>query len=828
MRLRSRTLGWLAVMLIVVQVLAACDSSTATPTVPPVASATAKAANPAASSTPNVVARATGTAAESAPATNTSVAAATNTTAPLATNTPVVVTVGPTSPAAQPTATTAASGGVQRPILVFAPYPTSYTVNVQPKVAAYQAKTDLSNVQNPAQFKLPAAANTLLAKNNFVVVPPVTADPARYSGLKEFYQVYEAGRYGEEPTFVSSDSILHVYHLIFDKVLRDLESRKLTDELTKLNDAMLRVADAQHTEIAAQNNADLTTASTQLVAYFGVADSLINPKATVPAYVKSKVDAELALIEAHTGLADSNIMAGYTEDYSQYIPRGHYTKSDALKQYFKSMMWLGRMSFRLKEDNETRSAILLTMLLNNQQTLRSGPILDHWRAIYEPTSFLIGKADDLSYFDYLPLVESVYGTAQPSISEVADAGKLADFKVAAKSLPSPMINSMAIFASEDKDEATKGLRMMGQRFTLDAYVIGQLTWRNVGTAPADDQARWLPRSLDVPAAMGSDRALAIVKGEQLDYGQTSGVQGKNYDTQMQKARGAVANLGLADWTQNVYWSWLYTLNALIAPKGEGYPSFMTNEAWTDNQLNTYLGSYTELKHDTILYAKQSMAEMGGGPQDIIKGYVEPQPELYARLAALTEMTRDGLVQRGLLSEQDKMKGSLDSLLNLTSQLKAISEKELSNQPLTDDEYNAILFYGGAIENLTIAAADSEAGEAASYLDQIDAALVADIATGGNDNVRVLEVAIGHPNEIYAVVPIDGKLVLTRGAVFSQYEFTKPSNERMTDEQWQQQLKDGKAPAAPAYTRSFTAPAKLAESASDSPSHQAGGGAVCLL
>jgi len=33
----------------------------------------------------------------------------------------------------------------------------------------------------------------------------------------------------------------------------------------------------------------------------------------------------------------------------------------------------------------------------------------------------------------------------------------------------------------------------------------------------------------------------------------------------------------------------------------------------DKQLNTVLGSWSELKHDTILYAKQVYAELGGGP-----------------------------------------------------------------------------------------------------------------------------------------------------------------------------------------------------------------------
>ena len=67
---------------------------------------------------------------------------------------------------------------------------------------------------------------------------------------------------------------------------------------------------------------------------------------------------------------------------------------------------------------------------------------------------------------------------------------------------------MFVYITEDKEQATKGLRMMGQRFTLDEYVFGQLIWRNVGTSL--DDARWLPKGLDIPAALGSQEAYKIL------------------------------------------------------------------------------------------------------------------------------------------------------------------------------------------------------------------------------------------------------------------------------------------------------------------------------
>src|SRR6266487_3385778 len=62
---------------------------------------------------------------------------------------------------------------------------------------------------------------------------------------------------------------------------------------------------------------------------------------------ESEVTEELALIEQQAGVAESPIFI-YRGDYSQYVPRGHYARSESLKRFFKAMMWYGRMTCLLK------------------------------------------------------------------------------------------------------------------------------------------------------------------------------------------------------------------------------------------------------------------------------------------------------------------------------------------------------------------------------------------------------------------------------------------------------------------------------------------------
>jgi hypothetical protein len=538
------------------------------------------------------------------------------------------------------------------------------------------------------------------------------------------------------------------------------------------------------------------------VAYFGIADRLLGLSDAIPGEAQSFVDAELALISSTSGASISPLWdrpdlpddMKLIEDYSQYIPRGHYTRTEELKTYFRAMMWYGRLTFRLVDDFETRRALLLTKAIRSATAADGTPTLTLWQDIYEPTVFIVGKADDLGFYEYGALSDLVFGTS-PDPLDFVDEVLFASFKEASATLPPPQVNSMWVWIWQDQETVTKGFRFMGQRFTLDEYVFGQLTWRRVGT---ETDPRGLPKGLDFFAAMGSEEAYVILDG----MGDT---QFTNFDTQMTKVQSEVAALGLDSWTQNLYWSWLYSFQPLIEPKGASYPPFMQTQAWVRKELQTALGSWTELKHDTILYAKQVMAEMGGGGGDVPPhGYVEPNPEAYARLLSLAQMTYQGLESRSLLT--DLMRTQLGNLIEELQFLQSVSERELAGESLTDEEYWHIAYWGGVLEQFTLAAADTEGEGSRTVLEDQKAALVVDVATGPNDlfSLAVLEEAVGQPTEIFVILP-DSPWRIAVGAVFSYYEFTVPPSERMTDETWQAMLEAGTNPLQPDWTELFIAP-----------------------
>lgn len=693
-----------------------------------------------------------------------------------------------TEETAQPTMVFEEIPGIEP--VVFAEYPL-ITYSIPEKfTGGYSLPLSAGSVTGLDATSLTSTQKEALLNNGFVVTPP-TSDPNKM--FMEFYQAYESYRYSEIPVFITTDSIFHVYHLVFDKMLRDLERESFIPMLEELTAALVATSQEQ---LTALTGTELEELAARNLAYFVVASNLLGTEVSVPEHVQQLADQELELIEAHSQNVVSPIwlMGGEAaddqliEDYSQYVPRGHYTRSEELKTYFKTMMWYGRLTYRLKIPAETQRALLMIQAMRTAVTSSGKPAMELWSNIYDPTVFIVGKADDLSIMEYGAISDQVYGTS-PELISFADTGLLAQFTDKAKKLPPPQINSMWVWIWQDRDDATQGFRFMGQRFTLDQYVFGEVMWRKVGTL---EKPRDLPKSLDMLAAMGSEEAYKLLD----EMGETEFV---NYETQMTKVKEEVSSFGLDSWTQNLYWSWLYSLQPIFAVKGDQYPAFMQTQAWLHKDMQTALASWTELKHDTILYAKQVMAEMGGGPDDEPPlGYVEPNPEAYARLLALAQMTRNGLSGRGILD--DVTAGNLDNLIEQLQFLLMVSEKELNGVPLTDEEYWRISYYGGWLEAITIASADpAEDIQGRGTLEDQKSALVADVATGIG---RVLEEGVGYPTLIFVISPQEPWHV-TVGAVYTYYEFIVPLDQRMTDEQWRAMLESGSNPAAPEWTSSFT-------------------------
>ena len=278
-----------------------------------------------------------------------------------------------------------AGGEISNPKLALADCYQPEFLSLSPNAPVYSLPLKLDKVTNLGDvdgvFQLTTGQKQLLEQNGFVVIPWHGDDiVSPYKDLKE----------DGIPIFVTSDTLLHLYHIQFNEILKRLEEEEFFDQLIDMSQAMMEKSMEDYQSF---DNADLKEAARRDVAYFAVALSLLQRPTegydeeavrqeieqwnaehpwemrefkplkkvefTLPSYVADEVSEEIKNIEEHQGFKPSAIFNSdtgcscyypgcYCEDYSQYVPRGHYTQSEALKRYFKAMMWYGRMAFLLK------------------------------------------------------------------------------------------------------------------------------------------------------------------------------------------------------------------------------------------------------------------------------------------------------------------------------------------------------------------------------------------------------------------------------------------------------------------------------------------------
>ncbi|MGA9187023.1 MAG: DUF3160 domain-containing protein [Methanosarcina sp.] len=665
----------------------------------------------------------------------------------------------------------------------FSKYYSKEDLQFKAKVSSYPLPLQASEIANYNQFtqKIPLNEGTsLLYKNGFVVIENGTTENLFTVEQTLVNDSYRDLKVADIPIFITSDSLLHLYHIQFDETLKRVEEEEFYGDLWELDKALLKASIEDYKSASGEEK----EAARRNAAYFTVALSLLQPEEEqisyqfeVPEFVKADVEAELRLIEAQEG--GRSPIFKYDEDYSQYIPRGHYTSSEKLKNYFKAMMWHGRISMLLQSDviaaesseNEAKIQTIQALLISDHFD-KDKNLRDRWNRIYEVTAFYVGFSDDLGPYEYAKALDTVFGNDREKVS--FDNESLKALKTELEKSESPKIyggtGKIIPAGSETENEtleATKGFRFMGQRYTPDSYILQRLH----------------PPALNIMDLLGSQRAKEHLKSLNISENE----EFKNRHLSLENEFGAFDE---DDWNKNLYWAQLYALKPLLISYPEGYPTFMQTEAWEDKQLNTALASWTELRHDTILYAKQ--AYFTGPPQEPpkekpVQGYVEPVPEFYARMLALTKMAHSGLAEMEVLDEQSDR--DFTTLERTLEKLLEISIKELENKELTDEEYKFIRNFGQNIspmlENVDIKSQNS--------------ILVADVYTSP---AGVLEEGTGKLNLIVvAYKQPDGRIVLGAGPVMSYYEFWQPAGERLTDKEWRDMLRNN-PPEGPEWAISF--------------------------
>jgi len=566
--------------------------------------------------------------------------------------------------------------------------------------------------------------------------------------------------YGGHPVFVTTDAVYHHWHLVFDRVLRDVEEGSLLPILERLTRAMVDGTRAQRAELSGSASA---AAATRAAAHWeAIATALELDVGAIDPLAQSEVE----LVLEHTQFVGSPTLGGdcvahpgSCVDYSLMTPRGHYTRTEALTRYFRAMSVLGNAAAAV-DDPEA----LWTALLSARVLTADAAATDDWATIFYPTAFLVGVADDYTPFE-------LAAAATAALPGWADDPTLVD-AAAITGVAAELTASRLVLIDPDR----ASVRTMGSRFVFDSWVFDGLVEPAV-------PGRFRVSPLDLAAAFGSDWA----------YLPQAEAEGPAYVEAMAEKRLGAASHSADEWGNTAYGAWLYSLQPMWLPHDDAYPPFMRGDAWAAKAHQTGFGSYAELKHDTILYAKQGMAEGDMEPPPEVTHWVEPDPTALMRIANTARLVRDGLSQLGLLAGDSEdaftTLGSLDTMITIADRLAAIAGAELSGSPITAEDNEFLGEIGGWF--MTLLYATSTEGMIDDH-----GAVVADIFLDTSTDT-VLEVGTGDFNTIYVIVPDGaGGFEVAAGGVYAYYEFWQPRADRLTDEAWWLQIEGETLPDRP--------------------------------
>ncbi len=634
----------------------------------------------------------------------------------------------------------------------------------------------LANAINLSQFdSIPRPLLEKLEVHGFAIVPGQD---------EQLFHVYEENDYQLTPNFVTTDVFLQLFHMYFDFLLRRIEEQRLVPALDAFSRALVSGATPA---LTGSGSPLVKRAAARVVVHAAVAATLLGkgkaPK--VPPALASVVKTEVARVKA-ANARGSDFLDNELFDYTAFIPRGHYTRSEALKRYFRAMLWMQRAPLYLDSEEGLVATALMASIVKSQPKIR-----DLYTSIAEPLTFIAGAPDNLSLVEAMSQLD---GT-----TVVEKELPLYRYRLLAKD--PERIKAKGSDALVEKMVARPRLLVFAQRYSPDAEVLQ----RSVHVKRDPKPLRPFPKGLDVFAALGWTAATDILLTEIKEaeswpaFPDTLGVLRTTFAS-------------YPSWEANIYNLWLSGIAGLRIIDDRAQP-VMHTPAWQKRCLNTALAAWTGLKHDFALYSKQAeVAECGGEeppPPPVTVGYVEPALPFWIRSEQLMEKTRELLTRFGWWTGD--VKAVSTAIRETAGFLRLISEKELRNERLKDKEYETIRLMGSTIDQLTrqvmgVVDWGTVVGPDRSI------ALVTDVFTNGD---LCLQEAVGLGNSLYVLVEIDGWITLTRGAVYSTYEFIQPTQERLTDERWQQRIEEGDLPDLPNWIREILAPVKPLEPAEGS-------------
>lgn len=468
-----------------------------------------------------------------------------------------------------------------------------------------------------------------------------------------FQQAYFDIYFKDLPVYVSADAILHAFHCSFNELMKEIEKYIESGYYLRNGDVysfrshFYDDIEENITELAALDTSELyKQIINDLDVYFSTPESFYNDYiSSVFEENKQTIEAIMNLIDKET-LSEFELFAGTPRkiDFSQFKPRGHYVNKDRygddLIKYFKTMMWFGRTDLYITKplhqdptyiptDQDIKRQTILSALIAETITMNgdTSSLYKYYSFIKDFINLFTGAPDHITVDDIAGIMKSMN---IKHAAELIDDTKYDTFRAEllklgnSKQLYSSHILMSDIGMSEQVDPPVI-FELFGQRPTIDNYISAQVVYDQI-LYFGNKIPRMLPSTLDILFALGNDASIQLLQKELEQY---------KYSSNLASVRYLISTYDTEFWNSSIYSTWLSAIKSLNPPLDRSnLPEFMQTAAWQQKNMNTQLASWIELRHDFLLYAKQSYTD--DMICDFPYSYVEPVPDLYARIGIVME------------------------------------------------------------------------------------------------------------------------------------------------------------------------------------------------
>jgi hypothetical protein len=657
----------------------------------------------------------------------------------------------------------------------------------------------------------------LLKQNMFFVTERLN----HYNFGQAFHTIYNY----DLPVFITTDAILHALHMSYDQILKNLERQIMSGNLEEFLKSLYDNFGTLQQKYGNSETTNVGLADADL--FITIAYSLISDKLLEGHFADAQ-----EIRDVWKAIQDEKLvempMFTFPErkrklDFSQFKVRGHYVYTEqeqwqglkSLEPYFKTMMWLGKMDFLLTPppanpweepwtSEEIQRMHIGAFMVN--ELLQKSNKLELLQFNETVINYLVGESDNLTPNEYQAILNN---------EEISSAEQLAELDVfiqvkdALNNNPElgQKILSDFFFMNPQGDKPGDlpiSYRVSGQRFIIDSYVLGNVVFDRL-IHNGQKVMRMMPKPMDILFPLGNNDVLPLLEDEFKKY---------PYAEQLANLRYIIDEKPDEFWSGSLYNVWLNSIRELN-PNAEKskLPLFMKTAAWQQEKMNTQLASWSQLRHDNLLYAKQSYT--GGTGCSFPYSYVEPYPEFYARLKQFAQNAGDFFSQLPTADQElNRIIQFFPRFEEVMVRLEILAEKQLNKTTFSTEENDwlkTMLFADGGSGIPPYSGWYTDL-----FYDKWDAAegdfTVVDVHTqptdeAGNVVGRVLHTGIGEVNlgVFVANSPFaSNQLTAFVGPVMSYYEKITDNFYRMTDQDWEELVRDKNLPERPEWTNIYLA------------------------